>query len=112
MNKSKQKGTAWESAIVSYLSDCGFSAVRIVLHGNADHGDILLASNTKITIEAKNEKAITLSSYVDEAEAESKNAGTDLGVAWVHRRGKGSPSDGYVVMKGSSFIEFLKLANA
>lgn len=105
-NTSKQKGTSWETAIVNYLVGLFFRATRIVLHGREDHGDVLLETESwRITIEAKNERKITLSSYVDEAVRESANAGTDLGVAWVHRRGKSSPADGYVVMRGQDFMK-------
>lgn len=109
VNRSKQKGTAWESEIVAYLNTCGWPHVeRRTLNGAADRGDI--AGIPGIVIEAKSVKTITLGAFVDEAAKERANAGADLGVAWIKRRGKSSAEHGYVVMDGAQFAWLLKEA--
>lgn len=112
-NRSKQKGTSWESAIVAYLTELGWPHVeRRTLNGAKDRGDI--AGIPGIVIEAKSVKTITLGAFVDEANTEadndSKPALDSLGVAWIKRRGHTSPARGYVVMDGNTFARFLQEA--
>jgi Holliday junction resolvase len=108
-NRNKAKGTAWETEIVTVLREAGIdSARRVVQAGAADVGDVHVGAilSPLVAIEAKNEKALSFSSYVDEANVEGDNAGALFGgVAWVKRRGKASARDGYVVMDGATFID-------
>ena len=105
MNPSKAKGTAWESSVVSYLNDNGFPyAERRALQGNLDKGDI--SGVPGVVIECKAEKAITLSSYMDEVAVETKNAGATLGVAVVKRRNH-SVGRSYVVMELETFVRLI-----
>lgn len=104
-NRSKQKGTAWESAIVDVLTRLEFPAKRVVLHGKEDQGDIHI-DGLPIIIEAKNEKTYKLAEWVEEANKEGDNTHS-LGVVWAHRKGKSNPTDGYVVMDGLTFIKLL-----
>jgi hypothetical protein len=110
-NRNKAKGTAWETEIVNTLREHGQdSARRVVQAGAADVGDVHIGAilTPLVAIEAKNEKALSFSSYVDEANREGDNAGALYGgVAWVKRRGKSSALDGYVVMDGATFITWL-----
>lgn len=105
MSRSKQKGTAWETAVVRYLQDFSPVVERRALHGGKDKGDV--AGIPGVVIECKNEKTLTLAAYVDEAVAEGDNADADVAAAWIHRRGKASPADGYVVMTGTQFVSLL-----
>lgn len=108
-NPSKAKGTAWESAIVSFLQRTGWPyAERRTLAGSKDRGDI--AGIPGVVIEAKNTKVIALSSFLDEANLEALNDGADLGVAWIKRRGRTWPGHGYVVMDGHAFVALLQAA--
>lgn len=110
MSKSKAKGTAWETAIVNYLTTTGIPAERVAFAGGSDRGDVRVGIKHRtvtFTIEAKNTQAITLASFIDEATAEALADGSWAGVAWVHRRGKASPGDGYVVMTGRTFSALL-----
>jgi hypothetical protein len=94
-NPSKQKGTAWESAIVAYLRehhDPG--ARRNVQMGARDIGDI--DGYYLHALEAKAEKSITLADYIAQANRERIHAGMPFGCAVVKRRMKGV-ADGYVV---------------
>lgn len=109
MNKSKIKGTAWESAIVTFLRARGWPhAERRALQGNLDRGDV--AGCPGIVIEAKACKEITLAAFLDEAETERENDHADIGVAWIKRRGKAGAGDGYVVMSGDAFTWLLRSA--
>lgn len=108
-NRSKAKGTAWESKIVAALNAAHWPhAERRALNGSTDRGDI--TGIPGVVIEAKDHNRITLAEFVDQANIEAANACADIGAAWLHRKGHSSPLDGYVVMDGSTFIHLLKEA--
>ena len=105
-NRSKAKGTSWESAIRDYLQANGWPhAERMPLSGNKDRGDILLPG---VCIEAKSTRRHELAEWINELEAEQANAGATVGAVWVKRVAKTSPGAGYVVMTGATFVELLK----
>lgn len=94
-NPSKARGTAWESAIVTYLREHhNPDAHRNVQMGSKDIGDI--DGYYLHALEAKAEKTITLSDYIAQANREAVHAGQPFGCAVVKRRMKGT-ADGYVV---------------
>lgn len=101
MNPSKQKGTAFETALVRWFESRGLEARRIVLHGNKDHGDIDVGS---INLEAKNCNTISLAAWIAEAEVESANAGKPV-VVVAKRKGLTDPGRSYVVMTLDTFVE-------
>lgn len=106
MSASKRKGTGWETAVVTYLKENGVPhAERRTLNGAKDRGDI--AGIPGVVIECKNEKTVTLATYMDETEKERRNDNASIGAAWVKRRGKASPAHGYVVMTGERFLRLL-----
>lgn len=106
MSASKARGTAWESAIVTYLRGRGASyAERRALNGGSDRGDI--AGVPGVVVEAKAEARVDLAGWLAEAERERANDGAAIGAAWAKRRGKASPADGYVVMTGATFVALL-----
>jgi hypothetical protein len=107
-NPSKKKGTKEETDIVNWLNDIGIRARRVTLSGAKDRGDIELL-DFPIIIEAKNEKRMTLSEYVDEANREGDNAGNKIGIVWHKRRGRASPGQHYVTLDGNQFVNLLKL---
>jgi hypothetical protein len=109
VSRSKAKGTAWESAIVAYLNGAGFPVERRTQAGAHDKGDV---AGLPLVIEAKNCRATELAAWVDEAQAEARNAGVPVGVVWHHRRGKASPADGFVTMRGEDFLILLAGARA
>lgn len=99
----KRKGTTWERAVAEYLRErVGYfaSAERAPRWGSVDKGD--LVGTGPFTIECKATKTLALAQFVDEAEVESQNAGTEYGVAVVKRRQKGV-DQGYVVMTLETF---------
>lgn len=105
-NRSGQKGTKWETAIVAALQAAGHvHAERRRLGGKRDRGDI--TGIPGVVIEAKNTNRLALSEAVDEAVTEAANDGGSLGVAWIHRKGRGRAEDGYVVMNGRTFMRLL-----
>jgi hypothetical protein len=107
VSASRRKGTAWESRIVAFLCDHGFSfADRVPMSGAKDRGDVTIGPASPV-IEAKNVKQSEWATALDEANAEASNAHAPFGVVWAHRRGKGSPGDGYVVMDGHTFVKLL-----
>lgn len=83
MSYAKTKGTAFESAVVKYLFDCGFTTPRrIALSGaSGDRGDLWVGENPvkpDLIIECKNyAKEICykqIEDFVQEAHIEYKNA--------------------------------------
>ena len=107
-NRSKARGTSWESAIVRFLSGWWPHVERRTLNGAQDKGDI--AGIPSVIIEAKNCKEFRLAEWVTEAEKERVNAKALVGVVWAKRRGKASAGDGYVIMTGGQFAYLLKEA--
>lgn len=106
VSKSKQKGTAAESAVMKYLQCNGWPDVeRRTLSGVNDRGDI--AGLRSVVIEVKDCARMDLAGWIGEAEQERINAGASHGVVWHKRRGKGSPADWYVTMTGDQFVRLL-----
>jgi hypothetical protein len=109
-NRSKQKGTAAETAVVTYLNANGYpQAERRALAGALDKGDI--AGVPGVAIEVKNCAKAELSKWVEEANLEARNVGDAAGVVWHKRRGKGSPGDWFVTMDGATFTALLAIAH-
>lgn len=104
---SKVKGTAWESAIVGYLRRVtGIEHIeRRALRGTKDCGDV--SGIPGVVIEAKNERAMSLAGWLEEALVEQVNAGARYGVVWHKRRGATSPGAAYVTMTGAQFVLLL-----
>ncbi|GGQ07912.1 signal transduction protein with GAF and PtsI domain [Actinomadura coerulea] len=126
-NPNKRKGTAWESAVVTFLrgrlAGAGLAGLddirRQVQMGRADIGDVHAAP---FVLECKNTAQLTLSAFVDQANREARNAQLDadmhgtagrryFGVAVVKRRGKGT-GDGYAVMDLETFARVLAVIRA
>lgn len=109
MSRSKQKGTAWETALCRYLTEEGFPHIeRRALNGNSDRGD--LAGIPGWVLEAKNCKRMDLAGWVDEAALEQANDGAEFSAVWHHRVGKSHPGAGYVTMTGATFVRLLRHA--
>jgi Holliday junction resolvase len=109
VSASKRKGTSFESAVVGYLQTHGFPAAeRRALAGTADKGDV--AGIHGVVLECKNEKAISLASYVEEARVEARNAHARWWAAVVKRRGIGDPGESYAVMPLAQLVELLQAA--
>lgn len=105
-NPSKQRGTAWETAVVRWLNDHGFPyAERRTLAGTADKGDI--TGIPGVVLECKNTKSISLAQFIDELEVEMSNARADLGAVVIKRRGTTNVADAYAVMPMRIFARLI-----
>lgn len=105
MSKARQKGTWFETLLVTYLQGCGYDADRLPLKGSADEGDIRVRQGRgqDFGIEAKNVASPSLGVWVEESRAEAANAGYPVVV--VHkRRGKGQAADQFVTMRLADFL--------
>lgn len=103
MNASKQKGTAFETALVRWLESQGIPAKRIVLHGNQDQGDV---DAGLVNFEAKNCNSISLSTWVKEAEVETAHAGKPV-VVVAKRKGISDAGQSYVITTLAQFMELM-----
>lgn len=109
MTAAKRKGTAWESAVVRWLSDDGYANVeRRALHGAYDRGDV--AGIPGLVIEAKACKTLDLAAWVGELEEEMRNDGAETGVVLAKRRGRADPKDAYAIMPAYVWLRLLKEA--
>lgn len=104
-NRAKQKGTSLETALVNYLTERGVEARRIVLHGSKDQGDVW--SDLGVSFEAKNCRTMSLGAWVDEAKAETVNAGRPV-VVFHKRIGKGDPGESFVSMSLAQFVALIQ----
>jgi hypothetical protein len=113
VSAAKAKGTAAETAVVRFLQANGYPhCERRALAGAQDRGDI--AGIPGLVVEVKNKAQMQLSTWVDEAKAESDGPDgsgdewSEAGVVWHKRRGRGSPGDWYVTMDGWTLLAFLE----
>jgi hypothetical protein len=99
VNPQKAKGTRWESSIVAFLRDLGFTeARREVQRGRLDVGDI--GGFAVWAIEAKAYKSVTfglLADFVGQANREASNAGKPFGIV-VLKRPRAGTGDAFVIM--------------
>lgn len=93
MSKQKQKGTAFESAIVEYLQNqlCDETIERRALNGTCDRGDItgVTFCGQRMTLECKNENRMRLAEYMREAETEATNDNAHYYAVIHKKRGVG-----------------------
>lgn len=109
MSRSRKTGTAWESAVVNYLRDRGFTyAERRAMNGSQDRGDVT-GLGPRWVIECKATKQITLAEFMKETEAERQNAGADYGVL-VIKRPRASIEDAYCVLPLRELVALMKEA--
>lgn len=97
MSRQKQKGTAFESAVVKYLqavsNDEEKTIHREALHGNTDEGDIkgLKVNGKSAIIECKNYSNYSghLADWLEQALIEAGNADAEYAFVVFKRRGSG-----------------------
>lgn len=105
-NRSKAKGTQYESALRDYLTLAGLKTERLPLSGNKDVGDLRMIDFPHVTVEAKNCAAMDLSTWMDEAATEARNAGNPVAVV-MHKRRRRGVGESYVSMSLQDFVYFL-----
>ena len=117
MSRQKQKGTAFESAIVEYLQNqlCDDTIERRALNGTCDRGDIsgVTFGGHRMTLECKNENRMRLADYVREAEKEATNDAAHYYAVIHKKRGVGistpqTVGQQYVTMPLRLFTQILK----
>lgn len=117
MSRQKQKGTAFESAIVEYLQNtlCDITIERRALNGTADRGDIsgVTFCGHRMVLECKNENRMRLAEYIREAEKEATNDGAHYYAVIHKKRGTGistpqTVGQQYVTMPLRLFTQILK----
>lgn len=107
MSKSKQKGTAAETAVVKYLKTNGFNGVeRRALTGAYDKGDI--SGIEGLVIEVKDHRTMTLGQWIEELKVEIDNANAETGVVIHKRRGKGDVGEWYASMPVYIYLDLLR----
>lgn len=106
VNRSKAKGTAWETRLVNYLKENGFPyATRNPLAGSKDVGDV--GNIPGVVWEAKCTKTLALAQWVDEMVAEKRNAGVDIGVVCFPRRSHATER-AYCLLELKDLVTLLK----
>lgn len=109
MNRSKAKGTWWETACVNWLAERIAGVRRKVLAGAADEGDLTWGSE-RVVVECKNVATLAVPAWIREAEIEATNNGSEFGVVLYKVRGKGQVADGVVAMSPDTFVRLIKKA--
>jgi len=103
-NPNKAKGSKWELDVAKYFNERGYPEVerRYGAGATLDKGDINGVKDT--VVEAKNWAKITLSTIIDEALVEQKNAKKRFGISVIKRRNR-NVKEAYVVMTLEQWID-------
>ena len=110
MSRSKQKGTAMETLIVTELQKhLGPEICRRATTGAKDRGDIhgLYIRGLRTVAEVKNTKATQLGTHWNEVELERGNDDADVGVLIHKRHGKGQALDQWVTLTVRELITIM-----
>jgi hypothetical protein len=112
LKSAKQAGAKFEQQVADYLQDRldDDRIERRVMGGTNDRGDISnvrTIQGGRVVIEAKNVGAMSLGSWVDEAEVERGNDDALIGVVTHKRRGVGAPGEQFVTMTLATFADLL-----
>lgn len=109
MSKSKQKGTAAETAVVNWLKEQGRKHVeRRSLSGTNDRGDI--AGIPSVVIEVKNHARMELAQWISELETEMKNDKAETGVVIHKKRGTTDVGEWYATIPVSIWYTLIQQA--
>lgn len=112
MSRATQKGTAFETQVVTYLASAlGTAIERRAKHGTKDRGDIsgVFIGGKPCVIECKNRKQTKMAEWLGEAEVERGNADAEYGVVIHKRQGIGAARMGetYVTMTLETFAAII-----
>lgn len=117
MNRSKNIGTAAETAVVRYLRANGYPyAERRALAGATDLGDV--TGTPGVCWEIKGGSAaeaasdLLIATWLDETDTEIRNSSSAYGVLVVKRRGIGPANCGawWAIMRGAAWADLLNAA--
>jgi len=107
MNPAKRRGTAWESAVVTFFRSRGIHAYRPAQSGAQDVGDVHGVSPVILQCKDVASLAQGLGDGTAGARRQAVAAGERWGVAVLKRRGK-STGEAYVAMSLDTFAEILE----
>jgi hypothetical protein len=117
-NKSKAKGTAFETLIKNYLVNKGFiHAHRTALEGGQDKGDIHgiahRMTRRKVAVQCKNQKSFNLSGWLNDTVEQAERLNNAVPILVVKRPGKGEKAvgDSYAVMRLDDLVQLLQDAD-
>lgn len=107
---AKRKGSQWERDCVKWLNANGFPCAERA-YGAGRHDDVGdIDGIDGVVVECKNEKKITLSSYMQELDDEMTHADAETGVVLIKKRGTSNVSEAYAVMPAELWVNLLKSA--
>jgi hypothetical protein len=112
-NRSKARGTSFESLIRDYLQhEWSPDIDRLPLSGRTDRGDIgnFRVGGRLVAVECKRHSRMDLGTWVFEAQREAEAYGAFVGVVVHKRRGKGRAGDQYVTLTLEDFVAVLAVA--
>lgn len=114
------KGSRFENEAMKWLREQGYDVERLRLTGKEDEGDLLIRRDvpglkvTRIVLEAKNVKRMSLAGWVQEAEVEALNYADHRGldyddVHWavVHKKHGKGVAKSYVTLPLDEFLRLL-----
>jgi hypothetical protein len=108
LTASGRKGTRGESAVVDTLLPHWPMAERRAKQGSKDRGDVG-GIMPGLVIEVKAAPArYQIAEWLKEADVEGANDGASLTVVWFKLKGKASPLDWPVMMRGRYFVPMLQ----
>ena len=112
-NPQKQKGSAYERSIVTFLRERGHAVDRTRAGWADDRGDVHGLHHPDLgpfTIECKNHRAMALSEWMGELEREvAANSGT-LGAVVHKRKGVADAAEQYATMPLRMLVQLIKEA--
>lgn len=104
MSRSKAKGTAFETLVLSAFREVLPHAERRTLQGKLDKGDLHLPGESMYIVECKAVTRFNLAEWKREAEAEAVNAGVPVGIVVHKRRGNANPWQQWVTMTVADYL--------
>lgn len=104
MSAAKEKGTKFETSLVSILEKYWPGTIRNPGNGVKDKGDFYMPGNKTYIIEAKCRKVMDLPGWTAEAQVEAANAGVPFGVVVHKRAGRVAPEEQWVTMRLGHFL--------
>lgn len=114
-NKHKAKGTSFETLVVNYLKEKGFTgARRTALAGTNDTGDVNGVVReepvSEVAFQCKNQKSFALSQWLDDTVEQASKLRDGLPILVVKRPRKGASALGesYAVMRLEDMVRLLK----
>ena len=112
-NPQKNKGSAYERSIVTFLRERGFSVDRTRAGWSDDRGDVHGLSHPELgpfTVECKNHRAMALAGWMEELAREVAANGGSLGAVVHKRKGVADPDQQYATLPLGMLVQLLKEA--